>query len=57
MKRPGARWKDKSGAEVLSLRSLLLSDRWQPAMARALRPLRKAVQPISSFSRAEALAA
>jgi hypothetical protein len=57
MKRPGARWKDKSGAEVLSLRSLLLSDRWQPAMARALRPLRKAVQPISSFRRAEALAA
>jgi hypothetical protein len=54
MKRPGARWKEKTGAEVLELRALLLSDRWTVGMALALRPLRKSVQPLS---RQEALAA
>lgn len=44
MKRPGARWKEESGAAVLSLRALALSDRWNPAMERTLRPLRKIIQ-------------
>lgn len=43
MKRPGARWKEDSGAAVLHLRALALSDRWDAAMSRTLRPLRKTV--------------
>jgi hypothetical protein len=54
MKRPGARWKDRTGAEVIELRALQLSDRWDAGVRRALRPLRKPVQVIS---RGEALAA
>lgn len=44
MKRPGARWKEETGASVLHLRALALSDRWDAAMRRTLRPLRKPVQ-------------
>ena len=44
MKRPGARWKEASGEQVLQLRALALSDRWDPAMRLTLRPLRKAVR-------------
>ena len=44
MKRPGARWKEDSGAAVLHLRALALSDRWAPALERTLRPLRKTLQ-------------
>ena len=43
MKRPGARWKEETGGQVLQLRALALSDRWEPAMRLTLRPLRKAV--------------
>ena len=52
MKRPGARWKHVTGNEVLQLRALQLSDRWDEAMPRILRPLRK---PIHVISRPEAL--
>ena len=44
MKRPGARWKEETGGQVLQLRALALSDRWEPAMRLTLRPLRKAVR-------------
>jgi hypothetical protein len=44
MKRPGARWRHASGDDVLQLRALQLSDRWAPAIARAIKPLAKPVQ-------------
>jgi hypothetical protein len=44
MKRPGARWKHTTGEEVMQLRALQLSDRWAPAVQRAIRPLAKPVQ-------------
>jgi len=47
MKRPGSRWKPVTGNEVLQLRALQLSDRWEPAMKRVLRPLRKPVHVIT----------
>ncbi len=49
MKRCGARWKHKTGEEVLQLRSLVLSDRWAPAMQRALKPLAKPVRVHASY--------
>ena len=52
MKRCGSRWKHQSGNEVLQLRALQLSDRWEPAMRRILSPLRK---PVHVISRTEAL--
>src|SRR5262245_18961966 len=44
MKRPGARWQEETGGQVLQLRALALSDRWEPALRLTLRPLRKAVR-------------
>jgi hypothetical protein len=44
MKRPGSRWKEASGQHVLDLRSLVLSDRWEPAMELTLAPLRSQVR-------------
>lgn len=44
MKRPGARWKEETGEQVLQLRALALSDRWDTAMQLTLRPLRRAVR-------------
>lgn len=38
MKLPGARWKEDSGQRVLALRSLVLSDRWEPAMRLTMAP-------------------
>ena len=32
MKRPGARWKSRTGEHLMHLRALGLSDRWDPAM-------------------------
>lgn len=46
MKRPGARWKSKTGNEVLQLRALMLSDRWTEGIARALRTRSKPVKAI-----------
>ncbi len=40
MKRSGGRWKEQSGQEVLDLRSLVLSERWDAAMDLTLAPLR-----------------
>lgn len=44
MKRPGARWKAETGEDVIQLRALMLSDRWNDATRLALRPLRASVQ-------------
>jgi hypothetical protein len=44
MKRSGARWKEATAADVINLRALALSDRWEPALQLTLAPLRKAVR-------------
>jgi len=46
MKRSGARWKHTGGNEVMQLRALVLSDRWDEGIARALSPCRKPVKAI-----------
>jgi hypothetical protein len=44
MKRSGARWKETTAGDVVNLRALALSDRWEPAVQLTLAPLRKAVR-------------
>jgi hypothetical protein len=43
LKRPGCRWKTDSGAHIVDLRALALSDRFPQALSHALAPLRTAV--------------
>jgi hypothetical protein len=45
LKRPGCRWKEETGAHIVDLRALGLSDRYDPALRLAMRPLRHAVSP------------
>ena len=49
MKRAGSRWKTETGNEVLALRALQLSDRWQEAVSSALKPLVKSVRVTAAF--------
>ena len=44
MKRCGARWKEETGQHIVQLRALAISDRWEPAIALTLRPLRQSVR-------------
>lgn len=44
MKRSGARWKEDTAREVIHLRALALSDRWDAVLHLTLAPLRKAVR-------------
>jgi hypothetical protein len=44
MKRSGARWKETTARDIINLRALGLSDRWEPALQLTLAPLRKAVR-------------
>ena len=44
-KRPGCRWKEKTGAHIVELRALALSNRFDQALACALAPLRHQVTP------------
>lgn len=44
MKRSGARWKEKTARNVINLRALALSDRWDHAIQLTLAPLRKPVR-------------
>lgn len=44
MKRSGARWKEKTARDVIHLRALALSDRWDSALHLTLAPLRRAVR-------------
>lgn len=44
MKRSGARWKEETARDVINLRALALSDRWDAALQLTVAPLRKAVR-------------
>lgn len=44
LKRCGARWKETTAREVINLRAVALSDRWDQALRLTLAPLRKAVR-------------
>jgi hypothetical protein len=45
LKRPGSRWKERTGLHVVHLRALALSDRWNQAIQLALKPLTRSVRP------------
>ena len=47
LKRSGARWKEPTARDVIYLRALALSDRWEPALRLTLAPLRMAVRLVA----------
>lgn len=44
LKRSGARWKEETARDIINLRALALSDRWEPAIQLTLSPLRRSVR-------------
>ncbi len=48
LKRPGCRWKESTGAQIVDLRALALSDRYTQAIGLALAPLRASVSPVTA---------
>lgn len=44
LKRPGSRWKERTGLHVVHLRALALSDRWNQAIHLTLKPLVRSVR-------------
>lgn len=44
MKRPGARWHHETGAHIVHLRALSLSDRWDDGVELSLLPLRRQIR-------------
>jgi hypothetical protein len=47
MKRPGSRWKEHTGAHIVHLRALALSDRWDQALHFILSPLIHSVRAVA----------
>lgn len=48
LKRPGCRWKETTGAHIVDLRALALSDRYSQAVSLSLAPLRQSVAVVSA---------
>jgi hypothetical protein len=48
MKRPGARWKSRTGEHIIHMRALAMSDRWDAAMNIVFKPPRVRVRAIAA---------